>query len=140
MATPRLAGDVAKDVLRGAEFNSAVLNGELRDKSDGALLLAFVLRTYGEERARGVVQACLGFIEERERELREAPEPERDTLPATLFWCECSAPTPDREHSELCTWCKRLLRPLKEVPPFCSNCGAEHPNERHVCPRDAGQD
>lgn len=96
MATPRLAGDVIREAL---------------DKADGALLLAFVLRTYGDDRARAVVSACLAFIDERDRELTQDFEPERDTLPATLFWCECSESiTDDLEHPDLCARCRRLVR------------------------------
>lgn len=115
---------------------------EAADTADGALLLLFVDRTYGPDRAAAIVAACARFIAERERVILDDSEPERDTAPATLFWCDCPTPTPNAEHRELCTWCKRLLRPTPpdKIPPFCSNCGTPFPNEQHICPRYSGQD
>ncbi len=89
---------------------------EAIDAADGALLLLFVDRTYGTERAAAIVAACSRFIAERERELADDPEPERDTLPATLFWCECPELTPDPDKPELCAVCARLLRSAVSTP------------------------
>lgn len=116
-------------------------SGDSRDTADGALLLLFVDRTYGVERAAAIVAACSRFIQEREREIPPDHEPERDTLPATLFWCECLEPKADAAKPELCAVCARLLRApastlLEDGATLKCPCGYHGPiNEDNSCPR-----
>lgn len=112
---------------------------DARDTADGALLLLFVDRTYGPERAAAVVAACSRFVAEREREIPPEHEPERDTQPAALFWCECLEPLRQADKPELCATCAKLLRPGVDAPTqaMCKcPCGYHGPlNADGSCPR-----